>query len=250
MSGHSKWSTIKRKKGKADAARGKIFTRLIREITVAAKQGGGDETSNTQLRSAVSAARAANMPAANIDKAIKRGTGELPGVTYEEAIYEGYGPGGVALMLDVLTDNKNRTVAELRHILSKHGGSLGEAGCVAWMFNKKGIFTIPTQDVTEDELMDVALEAGAEDILQEDENFEIITTAEDFGKVHQALQDKGVQVDNAEVTMHPQSTVKVDGKQAENLLKLMDALEEQDDIQNVYSNFDIDAELLEQFEQG
>lgn len=250
MSGHSKWSTIKRKKGKADAARGKIFTRLIKEITVAAKHGGGDESSNPRLRSAIEVAKTANMPSANIDKAIKRGTGELPGVTYEEAIYEGYGPGGVALMMDVLTDNKNRTVAELRHILAKYGGSLGENGCVAWMFKKKGVFTIPAQDVTEDELMDVVLEAGAEDISQEDDNFEIITMPEDFEKVQQALKDSGINVDNAEITMHPQNTVKVSEKQAESLLKIMDALEEQDDIQNVYSNFDIDTEILEKIEQG
>lgn len=248
MSGHSKWSTIKRKKGKADAARGKIFTRLIREITVAAKHGGGDESSNSSLRSAVAAARTANMPAANIEKAIKRGTGELPGVTYEEVIYEGYGPGGVALLLDVLTDNRNRTVAELRHILSKYGGSLGESGCVAWMFNKKGIFTIPAQAVTEDELMDVVLEAGAEDISEDDGNFEVITAPKDFEQVQQALQDKGIKIDNAEVTMHPQSTIKVEGKQAESVLKIMDALEEHDDIQNVYSNFDIDAKILEELE--
>jgi len=248
MSGHSKWSTIKRKKEKTDAARGRVFTRLIKEITVAARHGGGDENANPRLRAAIAAAKNANMPAANIEKAIKRGTGELPGVTYEEVIYEGYGPGGVALMIEVLTDNRNRTVAEIRHILSKHGGSLGETGCVAWMFTKKGILSVPSEGVTEDELMDIVLEAGAEDLSQEDGNYEIITSSEDFENVKQALEAKSIKIENAEVTMHPQNTVKLDSKHAESLLKIMDALEEHDDVQNIYSNFDIAEELLQQLE--
>ncbi len=245
MSGHSKWSTIKRKKEKADAARGRLFTRLIKELTIAARQGGGDESANPRLRAAIMAAKAANMPAANIERAIKRGTGELPGVQYEEVVYEGYGPGGTAIYLEVLTDNKNRTVAEIRHLLSKHGGSLGENGSVAWMFKKVGIITVPASATNEDDLMMATLDAGVEDIELDGEEFRLTTSVADLEAVKKALEDAGIPYERAEVTMEPTTTVKVEGKAAESLLKLMDALEEHDDIQNIYSNFDIDDSLIE-----
>ncbi len=245
MSGHSKWSTIKRKKGAKDAERGRIFTRLIKEITVAARQGGGDETSNPRLRSAIQAAKAANMPSKNIENAVKKGTGELPGVTYDEVVYEGYGPGGVALYIEAMTDNKNRTVAEIRHLLSKHGGSLGENGSVAWMFDKKGIITIPAANTTEDDLMMIVLDAGAEDIEQDEEVFLVKSEPAHFEAVKSALEENGVAYDSAELTMAPQNTVNVEGKQAEQLLKLMDLLEDHDDVQNIYSNFDIDDSVIE-----
>ena len=245
MSGHSKWSTIKRKKAAADAQRGKIFTRLIKEITVAARVGGGDENSNPRLRSAIQAAKAANMPAANIERAIKRGTGELPGVTYEEVVYEGYGPGGAALYIEVMTDNKNRTVAEIRHILSKYGGSLGENGSVAWMFSKKGIIHVPAAQTTEDDIMLAALDAGVEDIVAEGDYFVVTTQPGDLEAVKKALEENNITYESAEVTMQPSTTVKVEGKTAESLLKLMDTLEEHDDIQNLYSNFDIDDSVIE-----
>lgn len=248
MSGHSKWATIKHKKEKTDAARGRLFTRLIKELTIAARNGGGDENSNPRLRTAVSAAKAANMPWANIERAIKRGTGELPGVTYEEITYEGYGPGGVAIMLEVLTDNKNRTVAELRHILSKYGGNMGEAGCVSWMFHKRGVISVPADKVNEDDLMLLALDAGADDVSPEDNLFEIVTSPDNFEPVRQALEKNSIPIESAEITMHPQNTIKLEGKSAESLLKMMDALEEQDDIQNIYSNFDIDDKLLQTLE--
>ena len=240
MSGHSKWSTIKRKKGKADAERGKIFTKLIKEITQAARQGGGDENANPRLRSAVLAAKSANMPQTNIERAIKKGTGELPGVTYEEKSYEGYGPGGVAVMIDALTDNTNRTTGEVRHLLSKYNGNLGETGCVGWMFEKKGLIVINTSDCDEEKLMDIALEAGADDISTEEDVFEVLTSPDDFVAVKEALDAASIPVVSAEVTMLPQNTVKVEGKQAEQVLKLMDALEDNDDVQQVYANFDID----------
>ncbi len=245
MSGHSKWSTIKRKKGKADAERGKLFTRLIKEIAVAAKHGGGDETSNPRLRTAVQAAKAANMPAANIDKAIKRGTGELPGVIYEEIVYEGYGPSGVAIYVETLTDNKNRTVAEIRHLLSKYGGSLGENGSVAWMFNKLGVITIAEDQTTEDDLMMIAVDAGAEDIEFEDQVFRLKMQPTNLEAVKKALEENNIQYESAELSMEPTTTVKVEGKAAESLLKLMDALEDQDDVQNIFSNFDIDDSVIE-----
>lgn len=248
MSGHSKWSTIKRKKEKADAQRGKVFTKLIKEITVAARQGGGDESSNAALRTAVANAKTANMPAANIDRAIKKGTGELPGVSYEEAVYEGYGPGGTALLIETFTDNKNRTVAEVRHILSKNNGNLGESGCVSWIFEKKGIIIVNTGQVDEEALFEVALEAGADDMKTEDDVIEIVASPSNFEAVKAAIADKGIEIESAELTMHPQNTVKVEGKEAEQLLKLMDALEDHDDIDNVYSNFDIDVELMEDTE--
>ena len=240
MSGHSKWSTIKRKKEKADAERGKIFTKLIREITTAARQGGGDENANPRLRTAILAAKAANMPQANIEKAIKKGTGELPGVVYEEKTYEGYGPGGVAIMIDTLTDNTNRTTSEVRHILTKHQGNLGESGCVSWMFEKKGLIAVNRQDCDEDKLMEVVLEAGAEDMTTEEDVYEIISLPENFTRVKEALDASNIPTVSAEITMIPKTTVKVDGKQAEQILKLMEALEDSDDVQQVYSNFDID----------
>ncbi len=245
MSGHSKWSTIKRKKGKADAERGKLFTRLIKEITIAARHGGGDENANPRLRSAIQAAKGANMPSANIDKAIKRGTGELPGVNYEELTYEGYGPAGVAVYLDVLTDNKNRTVAEIRHLLTKYGGSLGENGSVAWMFTKKGIIIIDENATTEDDLMMVALDAGAEDIEQEEGVFRVYTDVAALEAVKSALDENNIPYESAELTMEPANTVQVEGKSAESVLKLMDALEDHDDVQNLYSNFDIDDSVIE-----
>ncbi|NOZ56347.1 MAG: YebC/PmpR family DNA-binding transcriptional regulator [Calditrichaeota bacterium] len=248
MSGHSKWAQIKRKKAKTDAERGKIFTKLIREITVAARQGGGDEEANPRLRAAIAAAKAANMPAANIEKAIKRGTGELPGVVYEEVTYEGYGPGGVALLIQVLTDNRNRAVAEIRHILSRHNGSLGEQGSVAWMFERRGVVTVKQEGLTEDDLMEIVLDAGAEDIQSSDETFEILCAPEDLEAIKQALEGAGVSYENAEVTMYPKSTVRVEGKEARQVLALLEALEEHDDVQNVYANFDMDEDVLEAVE--
>ncbi|HNR68327.1 MAG TPA: YebC/PmpR family DNA-binding transcriptional regulator [bacterium] len=246
MSGHSKWSTIKRKKEKTDAARGRVFTRLIKEITIAARNGGGDEESNPRLRTAVLAAKAANMPATNIDRAVKRGTGELPGVVYEEIVYEGYGPGGAALYIETLTDNKNRTVAEMRHMLSRYGGSLGESGSVAWMFNKKGIITVPAAGISEDNLMEATLEAGVDDIQMDNDYFTLTCAPNDLEAVKSALEEKNIEYDSAEVAMQPNSTIKLEGKQAESMLKLMDVLEEHDDLQNVYSNFDIDDSLIEE----
>ncbi len=245
MSGHSKWHSIKHKKAKVDAARGRVFTKLIKELTVAARLGGGDTDSNPRLRVAIAAAKAANMPSKNIDNAIKKGTGELPGVVYEDVAYEGYGPGGVALYLEAVTDNKNRTVAEVRHIFSKYGGNLGESGSVAWMFERKGLISVPKDQYTEDELMEIALECGAEDInTDNDEVYEIYTAYEDFQQVRNALEEHSVVIENAELTMIPKNTVKLEGKPAEQLMKLMDVLDEHDDIQNVYANFEInDVEM-------
>ena len=240
MSGHSKWSTIKRKKEKADAQRGKIFTKLIREIITAARMGGGDESANPRLRAAVMAAKAANMPHSNIDKAIKKGTGELPGIVYEEKSYEGYGPGGVAILIDTLTDNTNRTTSEVRHLLTKYNGNLGETGCVSWMFEKKGLIAVKHDDCDEDKLMEIALDAGAEDMTTEDDVFEIVSTPDRFNAVKEALDAESIPTISAEITMIPKTTVKVEGKQAENVLKLMEALEESDDVQQVNSNFDFD----------
>lgn len=246
MSGHSKWATIKRKKGKLDAARGRIFTRLIKEITVAARDGGGDTESNARLRTAVATAKAANMPADNIKKAIQKGTGELPGTTYEEATYEGYGPAGVAIFIDALTDNKNRTVAEIRHLFSKYNGNLGENGCVAWMFDLKGVITLGKEGVDEDTMMEIALEAGASDIETQEDAFEVTTEPSDLEQVRQALETGSLPIMEAEVRRIPQNTVKLDRKQAESMMKLMDAIEEQDDVQKVSANFDIDDEILEE----
>ena len=248
MSGHSKWSTIKRKKGKADAERGKIFTRLIKDITFAARNGGGDENANPRLRSAVAAAKTANMPAANIDRAIKKGTGELPGVVYEEGVLEGYGPAGVALYIEILTDNRNRTVADVRHSLTKHAGNLAESGAVAWMFEKKGLITVPSERLDEEEILMVVMDAGAEDLKSEEDFFEITSSAEDLENVKAALESSQIKYDSANLTMYPKNTIKVEGKDAETLLKILEALEDLDDVQNVYSNFDIEMSVLESME--
>ncbi len=246
MSGHSKWATIKRKKGKADAERGKVFTRHIKEITMAAREGGGDAEGNPRLRSAIAAAKASNMPADNIKRAIQKGTGELPGVTYESVIYEGYGPGGVALYMEVMTDNKNRTVSEIRHYLSKYGGNLGANGCVAWMFHSKGIITVELDAVDEETLLEIAMENGAEDMSTESGSYEIVTPPDALEDVRAAIEAEGILMVNAEVTMQPETSVTLDKEsEASSMIKLYELLEEHDDIQKVYSNFDIDQELLE-----
>jgi YebC/PmpR family DNA-binding regulatory protein len=245
MSGHSKWSTIKHKKAAKDARRGKLFTKLIKEITVAARMGGGDINSNPRLRTAVTAARAGSMPGDNIDRAIKKGTGELEGVSYEEIQYEGYGPGGAAILAQVVTDNKNRTVSEIRHLFSKHGGNLGETGCVAWMFAKKGLITIEKSQIDEDRLMGLVLDAGAEDEKDEGDIFEIVTQPEKFEQVKEKLEQEKVAIASAQITMVPKNTVAVGEKHAEQLLKLTEELEDHDDVQSVSSNFNIPDELLE-----
>jgi YebC/PmpR family DNA-binding regulatory protein len=244
MSGHSKWSTIKRKKGKLDEERGKMFTKLIREITVAAREGGGDLESNARLRTAVATAKAANMPADNIKRGILKGTGELEGVHYEQSSYEGYGPGGVAVLVEVLTDNKNRTVAEIRHIFTRHSGNLGEVGCVGWMFDRKGYLVVDKGAIGEDELMEKALEAGASDFMVSGDTFEIYTEFTDFDAVRTTLEKAGVKFATAEISMIPQTTVKLDGKQAEHMIKLVEELEDNDDVQKVFANFDIDEAVL------
>ena len=240
MSGHSKWHSIKHKKAAADSRRGRIFTRLIKEMTVAARMGGGDVDANPRLRLVVSAAKAANMPAENIKRAIMRGTGELPGVSYEDVNYEGYGPGGAAIFMRTLTDNRNRTVAELRHILSKSGGNLGESGCVAWMFDRKGYFVIEKSTAGEEKLLELVLNHGAEDMREDGDNFEILTAPESFETVRAALESENIPTIAAEVSMMPQNYVKLEGKNAQTMLKLVEALEDHEDIQNVWSNFDID----------
>jgi YebC/PmpR family DNA-binding regulatory protein len=246
MSGHSKWATIKHKKAATDAKRGRIFTRLIKEISVAARHGGGDAESNPRLRTAVLAAKAENMPADNIKRAIQRGTGELPGVTIEEVSYEGYGPHGVAMIVEVATDNKNRTVSEIRHLFSKFGGNLGEANCVAWMFSKRGSVSAAKASATEDQLMNLILDAGAEDLRDDGDNWEIVSPPEAVEAVTQALKSAGIDVLNSEVSLLPQTYVKLDGRNAEQMLKFLDALEEHEDVQHIYSNFDFDAKELEQ----
>jgi len=248
MSGHSKWNTIKRKKAKTDAQRGKVFTKHIKEITIAARSGGGDEAANPALRTAIAAAKAVNMPAANIERAIKRGTGELPGVVYETITYEGYGPGGTALMIEVTTENKNRTVADIRHILSKHNGNLGESGCVAWIFDKKGIIEIDSNKISEEKLLELVLESGADDMRKQGNMFEIVTQPASFENVKSVLDQNSIELDSAELTLHPKNSVKVTEKEAEQLLKLMDALEDHDDVENIFSNFDIDDEILQKLE--
>jgi YebC/PmpR family DNA-binding regulatory protein len=246
MSGHSKWSTIKHKKGRADAKRGKVFTKIIREITVAAREGGGDADSNPRLRSAVAAAKAANMPADNIKRAIDRGTDALPGVTYEEMSFEGYGPGGVALMLELLTDNRNRTTPEIRHLFSRYGGNLGENGCVSWLFTRKGMILIArSPDLDEDEIMEKALEAGAEDLDTDDQDYyRVYTAPEDLHAVKDKLEAAGVNAEAAQMDMEPSSTTRLEGKAAEKMIQLMEAFDDHDDVQNVWANFDIDDELL------
>lgn len=243
MSGHSKWATIKHKKAATDAARGRVFTKIIKELTVAARSGGGDPDGNPRLRTAIDAAKAANMPKANIENAIKKGTGELPGVTYEEVTYEGYGPAGVALMIEVLTDNKNRTVAEVRHILDKHGGNLGETGCVGWMFTRAGMIRV-SKEIPEDVIFEKALDAGANDVQDGSDLWEIITDQGSLEKVKSALEKNGIPIESAERTAIPQTTVKLDAKDAEKILKLMEKLEENDDVQNIFANFDIDDKIL------
>ena len=246
MSGHSKWHSIKHKKAATDSKRGRIFTRLIKEMTAAARNGGGDVDANPRLRLAVSTAKAANMPADNIKKAIMRGTGELPGITYEDVNYEGYGPGGVAIFMHVLTDNRNRTVAELRHMLSKNGGNLGETGCVGWMFDRKGLFVVEKSVADEEKLFELALSAGADDMREEGDNFEILSAPESFEGVRAALEAAAVPTVTAEVSMIPQNLIKLEGKTAQTMLKLMEALEDHEDIQNVWANFDIDESEMEE----
>ncbi len=246
MSGHSKWSTIKRKKEQKDAARGKIFTRIIKEITIAARQGGGSIDSNPRLRTAVLAAKAENVPLANIDRAIARGTGELDGVHYEELVYEGYGPSGVALLVEAVTDNKNRTTSEMRHAFTKNGGNMGETGCVSWMFDQKGTIVVDKNGVDEDEVMMIAIDAGAEDILDEGDTLDVLTPISDYELVRARLEESGVTPLRSEIGRIPQSTVAVAGKEAEQLLRLMEVLEDHDDVQHVYANFDVDDGVLEE----
>ncbi len=243
MSGHNKWSSIKHKKQAADAKRGKVFTKLIKEITVAARTGGGDATANARLRSAIQAAKVENMPKDNIDRAIKKGTGELEGASYEELTYEGYGAGGAAVYLESLTDNKNRTVSDVRHIFSRHNGSLGENGCVAWMFEKKGYFEIDKTVADEDTVMETAIEAGAEDVREGENSFEIITEVNDFEAVKEALETAGIAYAFAEVTMLPQNTVDLGPKESEQMLKLLEALDDCDDVQKVYTNANLDESV-------
>lgn len=242
MSGHSKWATIKRKKAKVDAQRGKIFTRLAREIIIAARQGGGDPEGNASLKTAIQRAKEANIPNENIMRAIQKGTGELGGASYEEFIYEGYGPGGIAVMIEIMTDNRNRTAGEIRYIFSRNGGSLGETGCVAWMFQEKGLIVVEKTDNErdEDDLMLLALDSGADDFKTEEDSFEITCEPGEIQAVREALEEAGVKISLAEITMVPQSTVKLEGKEAEQMMRMTDALEEHDDVQNVYANFEID----------
>ena len=245
MSGHSKWSSIKHKKGAADAKRGKIFTKLIREITVAARMGGGDPIGNPRLRAAIAAAKAENMPKENIERGIKKGTGELEGVSYEEASYEGYGPGGVAVLVDCLTDNRNRTVADVKHFFERNGGSLGEPGCVAWMFEQKGLIVLERDKVDEETLLDLALESGAEDVRDEEDEFQVITEPGEFEAVRSAIEEAELPFTLAEITKIPNNTVKLEGKKAQQMINLMQALEDHDDVSDVYANFDIPDEVME-----
>jgi len=248
MSGHSKWATIKRKKGATDAARGRRFTRLIKEITIAAQSGGGNPDGNPRLRLAIQTAKDNNMPADNIKRAIQKGTGELPGVAYEEVTFEGYGPAGVAILVEVVTDNNNRTVSEMRHVFSRNNGNLGQSGSVAWMFHRKGTIVVPKNGqrsrLTEDDMLGIILEAGADDLQTDEDTFTVTTSPQTFDAVKKAIEDKGIKIEHAALQMVPQSTVKITGKEAEQTLKLMEGLEEHDDVQNVYSNFDIDEKEL------
>ncbi len=247
MSGHNKWASIKHKKAATDAKRGKVFTKIIREIVVAAKEGGGIIENNARLRKAVDDARNANMPQDNIKKAIQRGTGELPGAVYEEITYEGYGPAGVALIVETTTDNKNRTASDIRKIFSKHSGSMGETGCVGWMFSKKGFIAVDKSAGDEDTIMTIALDAGAEDFVAEEDSYEIYTTTNDFNAVLDAIKAKNIEVAESEISMVPQTYVKLEGENAEHMLKLLDELEEHDDVKNVFSNFDISKEDMEKY---
>jgi YebC/PmpR family DNA-binding regulatory protein len=245
MSGHSKWHTIKHKKGAADARRGKVFTRIIKELTVAARAGGGDPDSNPRLRTVVADAKSVNMPADNIKRAIQRGTGELPGVSYEEVTYEGYGPGGAALMIEVLTDNKNRTVGEMRHLLSKHGGNLGEANSVAWMFEKKGYIVVEKSKANEDALMAAAIDAGADDLRDDGDTWEVVSSPDAFQKVLEAVKGLGIEPGAAEIAMLPQNYVKLEGKPAQQMVRLMETIEEHEDTKKVWSNADIEEKEIE-----
>lgn len=248
MAGHSKWANIKHKKSAEDAKRGKIFTKLVKEIIVAARMGGGDPNANPRLRAAIQNAKANNLPKDKVERSIKKGTGELEGVNYEEVAYEGYGPGGAAVLVESLTDNKNRTVSEVRHVFSKYGGKMGENGCVDWMFDKKGWIPVKKSDADEETLMTAALEAGAEDIREEDsENFEIITPPDAFEDVKAALDEAGIAYEDEEVTMLPQTYINLSGKEAEQMYKLMDALDDNDDVQRVYTNADIPEEVIAEF---
>ena len=246
MSGHSKWSTIKRKKEKNDAQRGRIFTKLVKEITIAAREGGGNVNVNARLRTAVLTSRAENVPQANIDRAIARGTGELEGIMYEELTYEGYGPAGVAVLIEAVTDNKNRTTPEIRHAFSKNGGNIGDTGCVAWMFDQKGLIVVNKEGQDEDEIMMIALDAGAEDIQDEGDTFDVFTSPSEFESVRSHLIENGIEPMRAEISRIPQSTVAIEGQAAEQLLRLLEVLEEHDDVQNVYANFDMDDKVLEE----
>ncbi len=247
MSGHSKWAQIKRKKAVTDARRGRLFTQIIKELTIAAKAGGGDPSGNPRLRLAIEKAKSSNMPAENIKRAIMRGTGELPGVVYEDASYEAYGPGGVALLIETITDNRNRTVSDLRHILDRNHGKLAAAGSVLYQFHRKGIITVPASSISENDLLDLVLEAGAEDLRSEGDLHSITTSTDAFESVQEALKAKGITVEHAELQMVPETTVKVEGKDAELLLKLLEALEEHDDVQHVHANFEMDVLLLTRF---
>src|SRR5256885_14138217 len=246
MSGHSKWATIKHKKGALDAKRGKIFTRLIKEISIAAKNGGGDPDANPRLRTAILAAKSENMPQDNIKRAIQRGTGELPGVNFEEFSLEGYGPGGVAVLLDINTDNRNRTVSEIRHVFGKNSGNMAEAGAVSWMFHKKGDIVIPNTAAKEDDLMGIVLEAGADDLRDDGENWEVLTEPSVYEAVLEAVKKAGITPTSSSVAMIPQNYIKLEGQQATQMIRLVEALEDHDDVQNVHSNFDIDQRLLEE----
>jgi YebC/PmpR family DNA-binding regulatory protein len=246
MAGHSKWAQIKHKKAHTDAKRGKVFTKIVKEISVAARLGGGDPEGNPRLRSAIEKAKEVNMPSENIKRAIMKGTGELPGATYEDITYEGYGPGGVAILIETLTDNKNRTVSEIRHILSKNGGNMGEAGCVSWIFEKKGYILVEKTKVDEDTLMSVVLDAGAEDMKNDpkEDNYEVITSPENLNAVKEAIEKQNIPVSLSEITMLPKSYVPIEGSAADQMVRLIDALEDNDDVQNVYANFDIPEEAM------
>jgi len=246
MSGHSKWATIRRKKEKLDAARGRMFSSLIKEITIAARMGGGDPGGNPRLRAAIDSAKVSNMPATNIDRAIKKGTGDLPGVSYEEIAYEAYGPGGTALLIETYTDNRNRTTGELRHVLSKHGGNMAEAGSVGWMFSRRALVSVPEEGVSEDDLLMAALDAGADDVKHEDGLFQIHAAPDRLEDIRQAIEKAGFRIEQAEVARIPQTEVLVEGNHANQILRLMEALEEHDDVQKVWSNFDVPETMLDE----